>query len=153
MGQRSTVVQLGPSGRLFAFLIPLRLAFLWGRLWRAGAIVGWAIAFLLHVTIAVVVVFGVYICVEGLVGLIGRGKHEVHEGIGAVRPSESLLWTEPPPERGDAGDDGRPTDVSWPRTVAQPVQVFASRRLGITLGINSPRLGGLQLTQPTRNWK
>jgi hypothetical protein len=55
------------GGAIFAVLIPLALSILWGRLWRAGAIAGIALAFLLHVTAAIVVVYGVYWIAETLV--------------------------------------------------------------------------------------
>src|SRR4029450_2182990 len=48
------------SGAGFALAVPLLLSVLWLRFWRAGAIAGVALAFLLHVTAAVAVVYGVY---------------------------------------------------------------------------------------------
>jgi Na+/proline symporter len=47
-------------GGLFAVAVPLVLSLTWGRLWRAGAIAGVGIAFLLHVTAAVMLLFGLY---------------------------------------------------------------------------------------------
>jgi hypothetical protein len=68
MGDRSTTVEL-LSVALFALVIPLALSILWGHLWKAGAILGVALAFLLHVTIAVFVVYGIYWVGEAVVSL------------------------------------------------------------------------------------
>lgn len=65
MGHRGWTVELA-GGAAFALLIPLALSLLWGRLWRAGAIAGIALALLLHVTLAVVTVYGVYWLIEKL---------------------------------------------------------------------------------------
>jgi Protein of unknown function (DUF1353) len=48
------------SGAAFALLVPLVFSLLWLQFWRAGAIAGVALAFLLHVTAAVIVVYGIY---------------------------------------------------------------------------------------------
>lgn len=53
-------------GALAAVVVPVLLASTWGRLWRAAAIGGVALALLLHVTVAVVAVYGVYAAVERL---------------------------------------------------------------------------------------
>jgi hypothetical protein len=51
-------------GGLMAIVLPLLVSVLWGRLWKAGAIAGIALALLLHVTVAVAVVYGLYWLVE-----------------------------------------------------------------------------------------
>ena len=66
MADRSTVAEL-LGGALFALVIPLALSVLWWRLWKAGAILGIALAFLVHVTLAVNVVYGIYWVAEALV--------------------------------------------------------------------------------------
>ena len=63
MGDRPWPAELG-LGALFAVVIPLALSVLWRRLWKAGAIAGISLALLLHVTAAVIVVYGVYWVIE-----------------------------------------------------------------------------------------
>lgn len=63
MDDRGWVVELAGGG-VFALVIPLVLSALWGRLWKAGAIAGLALALLLHVTLAVIVVGGLYWLIE-----------------------------------------------------------------------------------------
>ncbi len=53
-------------GGLFAVLIPLALALLWGRLRIAAAIFGIAFALLIHVTFALALFYGVYELIERL---------------------------------------------------------------------------------------
>ncbi len=65
MGERSWLVEL-LGGGAFALVIPLAVSVLWGRLWRAGAIAGIALALLLHVTAAVMAVYGLYWLLERL---------------------------------------------------------------------------------------
>ncbi len=48
------------GGAAFALLIPLAVSCLWGRLWPAGAIAGVALALLLHATLAIGVLYGIY---------------------------------------------------------------------------------------------
>ena len=52
---------------------------LWGRLWKAGAIAGIALALLLHVTVAVAAVYGVYWVLERLVSA-PRGASPERQG-------------------------------------------------------------------------
>jgi Na+(H+)/acetate symporter ActP len=52
------------GGAVFALLLPLLISLLWGRLWKAGAIAGVALALLLHVTAAVALVYGIYWVME-----------------------------------------------------------------------------------------
>jgi hypothetical protein len=66
MGERSLLVELA-GGAAFALAIPLAISVLWGRLWKAGAIAGVALALLLHVTAAVALVYGLYWVAERLV--------------------------------------------------------------------------------------
>jgi hypothetical protein len=63
MGERPWWAEL-TLGALAAVAIPGLLAVTWGRLWRAAAIGGVALALLLHVTVAVVAVYGVYALAE-----------------------------------------------------------------------------------------
>jgi Protein of unknown function (DUF1353) len=53
-------------GAAFAVLVPLVISVLWGRLWRAAAIAGLALALLLHVTVVVAAVYGIYWLLERL---------------------------------------------------------------------------------------
>jgi hypothetical protein len=66
MGDRPWEVELLLGGAL-ALVVPLVVSVLWGRLWRAAAIAGVALALLLHVTVVVAVVYGVYWLLERLV--------------------------------------------------------------------------------------
>lgn len=63
MGERPWWAEL-TLGALAAVVIPLLLALTWGPLWAAAAIGGVALALLLHVTAAVVLVYGVYALAE-----------------------------------------------------------------------------------------
>ncbi|MET0728818.1 MAG: DUF1353 domain-containing protein [Acidimicrobiales bacterium] len=65
MGDRSWTAEV-LWGATFALVVPLVISLLWGRLWRAGAIAGLALALLLHVTAAVMLVYGIYWVVERL---------------------------------------------------------------------------------------
>ncbi|MFP5334952.1 MAG: DUF1353 domain-containing protein [Actinomycetes bacterium] len=65
MGERPWWAEVA-LGALFAVLVPLALSSTWGRLWRAAAIGGVALALLLHVTAAVVAVYAVYLLAERL---------------------------------------------------------------------------------------
>jgi hypothetical protein len=65
MGDRPWVVELLLGGA-FALVLPLLISMVWGRLWRAGAIAGVALALLLHVTVVVAVVYGIYWLLEKL---------------------------------------------------------------------------------------
>ena len=54
--------------------VPFVLAPFWGRMWRAGIIVGLALALFLHVTVAVAVVFAVFTAIESFFDRrVGRG--------------------------------------------------------------------------------
>jgi hypothetical protein len=66
MGDRPLGQQL-VGGAVAAVAVPLTLAVSWGRLWRAGAIAGVALALLLHITLALVALTGVYLAIEWLV--------------------------------------------------------------------------------------
>lgn len=66
MGERPWPAELA-LGAAFAVIVPSVLAASWGRLFPAGVIVGVALAFLLHVTAALLVVYGVYLGLERLV--------------------------------------------------------------------------------------
>ena len=86
------VVQ-GLSG---AVVIPLVAGVLWGYYYRAGAILGVALATLLHVTVAVGIVTGVY--------WLGRALHGI--GDRAVPAGRSGTGS------GDRGLRGRPRRVT-----------------------------------------
>lgn len=66
MGERAWQTELA-SGAAFAVLVPSVLAVSWGRYWLAGVIVGVALALLLHVSVAILAVYGLYLVVERLV--------------------------------------------------------------------------------------
>jgi hypothetical protein len=80
MGDRPWFVELA-GGAAFAVVVPLALSVLWGRLWKAGAIAGVALALLLHVTLAVAAVYGVYWVLERVAS--------AHEG-GSPSPTTNL---------------------------------------------------------------
>lgn len=64
------------GGAAGALVIPSLLALTWGRFARAGIIVGVALAFLLHVTAVIVVIYGLYWVLERLVS--GRPTQGVY---------------------------------------------------------------------------
>lgn len=78
------------SGAAFALAVPLLLSVLWLRFWRAGAIAGVALAFLLHVTAAVAVVYAVYWLAERAVsapeGTTPSPRDNLAEATGAPTP-------------------------------------------------------------------
>jgi Protein of unknown function (DUF1353) len=55
------------GGFVLAVVIPLLISIAWGRRWRAGAILGVALALLLHVTVVLLLLLGVYWVAEWLV--------------------------------------------------------------------------------------
>jgi Protein of unknown function (DUF1353) len=66
MGDRPWAAEVA-LGALCAVVVPLVVSVLWGRLWRAGAIAGIALALLLHVTVVVATIYGIYWGLERLV--------------------------------------------------------------------------------------
>ena len=73
------------GGAVFALLIPLLISCLWGRLWAAGAIAGVALAFLLHVTLLILILYGLYWVAEtGLSGPEGTGPDARRSFLTAV---------------------------------------------------------------------
>ncbi|ANS78625.1 hypothetical protein SGUI_1229 [Serinicoccus hydrothermalis] len=66
MGDRPWPAELA-LGALFAVLVPSVLAVSWGRYWRAGVIIGVALALLLHVTAALLAIYGLYLVLERIV--------------------------------------------------------------------------------------
>lgn len=66
MGRRSWPAELA-GGALAALLVPTALAVSWGRLWPAGVITGVALAFLLHVTAVIAVLYACYRLLERVV--------------------------------------------------------------------------------------
>ncbi|HYN73596.1 MAG TPA: hypothetical protein VES60_13935 [Nakamurella sp.] len=79
-GDRPLPAELG-LGALFAVLIPALLSILWLRLCRAGVITGIALALLLHVTAAVIVVYGIYWVAEWLVSANQGAKPSPQENL------------------------------------------------------------------------
>lgn len=71
MGARRWPVEL-LGGVVAAAVLAVVLALLWGRLWRAGIVLAAAQALLLHVTLAVVVTYGLYLAAEQLVSIGDR---------------------------------------------------------------------------------
>lgn len=59
MGDRPLWVELA-SGAVGAVVVPALLALLWGRQWRAGIIAGAALALLVHVTVALALVYALF---------------------------------------------------------------------------------------------
>jgi hypothetical protein len=80
MGARPWFAELA-LGSVFALAIPLVLSLLWRRLWRAGAIAGVTLAFLLHVTAAVMVVYGLYWLAERAVSAPEGATTDVQENL------------------------------------------------------------------------
>lgn len=76
MGERSTGAEI-VNGLLGAAIIPLVLSVLWGKRWRAGAIGGIALAFLLHVTILMFVAWAIYQGLEYLTRSRTRPAEEI----------------------------------------------------------------------------
>jgi Protein of unknown function (DUF1353) len=70
MGARPWWVEL-VGGAVFAVAVPLVLSVAWRRLWPAGAIAGVTLAFLLHVTAVLFVLYGLYWVLETV---ISRGE-------------------------------------------------------------------------------
>ena len=66
MGDRPWWSEVG-LGAVFAVIIPLAISLAWGRRWRVAAIAGIALAFLLHVTFILFVLWGLYWVAESLV--------------------------------------------------------------------------------------
>lgn len=79
MGDRGTLAELG-LGATAAVLIPAVLSLGWGRLWKAGLIAGWALAGLLHVTLFLVALTGVYQALEWLGRHLGHRPEEPAPG-------------------------------------------------------------------------
>jgi hypothetical protein len=88
MGDRPTWAEmlLGAAG---AIVVPGALAVLWGRRWLAGVIAGVALALLVHVTVAIALVFGVFSAAEA--ALEGRPARAVSWAGGVVATSALLL--------------------------------------------------------------
>jgi hypothetical protein len=92
MGDRAWWVEM-LSGAGFALLIPLILSALWLHFWRAGAIAGVALAFLLHVTAAVILVFGIYRVAERLLSASEGTVPDVKQNLkkSAIAASDAQL--------------------------------------------------------------
>ena len=90
MGARAWWVELG-TGALAALVVPLLPAPLWGRRWRAGAVAGVAGAFLLHVTVAVVLVSAGFAAVDALTD--GRPRQALRWAAGAAALAGAVVGT------------------------------------------------------------
>ena len=51
-------------GAIGAVVLPALLSVLWGRQWRAGVLIGVALALMLHVTVALVLVYAVFAAID-----------------------------------------------------------------------------------------
>src|SRR5690606_28475060 len=71
------------AGALGAVVVPAVLSLLWGARWRAGVIAGVALALLVHVTLAVVVVYGVFGTLDALTA--ARQERVVDRLLAALR--------------------------------------------------------------------
>jgi len=87
MGDRPWLVELALGG-LFAIVVPLAVSALWGRLWRAGAIAGVALALLLHVTVVVAAIYAVYWGLEKLVSSSEGASPSPRENLEQADTSE-----------------------------------------------------------------
>jgi Protein of unknown function (DUF1353) len=87
MGDRSWWVELA-GGAIFALIIPLVISVLWRRLWKAGAIAGIALAFLLHVTVAVLLIYGLYWIAEKLVSAPEGAGPNVKQNLESMAAAE-----------------------------------------------------------------
>lgn len=83
MGNRSVAVQL-LLGAAFAVMVPVVLCLLWGRMLRAGLILGWALAFLLHVTAVVALVLGAYLVLERVASLFDHRSPSIRKNLGVA---------------------------------------------------------------------
>jgi hypothetical protein len=72
-------------GAIGAVVVPAVLSVLWWRRWQAGVIAGVALALLLHVTVAVVVVFAVISTVDSVVQ--GKPRHALAWAAMAAGPT------------------------------------------------------------------
>lgn len=54
------------GGALMALVVPAVLSVVWGRQWRAGLLIGAALALMLHVTVALVLVYAVFATIDAL---------------------------------------------------------------------------------------
>ncbi|HEY8527056.1 MAG TPA: DUF1353 domain-containing protein [Acidimicrobiales bacterium] len=82
MADRPVAVEL-LAGALGAVVVPAVLSLLWGARWRAGVIAGVALALLVHVTLAVVVVYGVFGTLDALTA--ARQERVVDRLLAALR--------------------------------------------------------------------
>jgi hypothetical protein len=85
MGDRPWWVEV-VGGGVVAVIVPLVISIAWGHLWRAGAILGVALAFLLHVTVLLVALYGVYWVLESV---LSRGEGtgpNVRQSLDAAAP-------------------------------------------------------------------
>jgi hypothetical protein len=69
------------GGAVFALLIPLAISTLWGRLWPVGAITGVALAFLLHVTLAILTLYGIYWVTETAISRPEGTRANAHQSF------------------------------------------------------------------------
>lgn len=87
MGKRSWLTELA-GGAFFALVVPSVLARTWGARWPAGVVLGLALAFLLHVTVVLLLLYLGYLGLERLISgpRSGRGSRgEQPEAAGPAR--------------------------------------------------------------------
>lgn len=84
----ATIDQRLLEGARLAVIVPAVMAPLWGRLWRAGMIAGWALAALIHVTLVIAVSSSVFWAldraIERLVGIwsVGDRRRQLAATLG-----------------------------------------------------------------------
>lgn len=79
------VVERVLEGAALAVTVPTILAPLWGRLWRAGMIAGWAMAVLLHVTVVIAALSAVFWTVDRLVERVAPARYVGDRSVGDRR--------------------------------------------------------------------
>lgn len=89
MGDRPWFVELA-MGAAFAVLVPLVLSLIWGKRWRVGFIAGLALALLIHVTLAVALVYGIYWALEKIASRWTGGSPSPRANLEQADPSEGM---------------------------------------------------------------
>jgi hypothetical protein len=77
----------GIGGVAFALIVPLAISVTWGRLWPAGAIAGVTLAFLLHVTVVLFVLYGLYWIVETVASRREGTSPNIKKSLDAAPPT------------------------------------------------------------------
>ncbi|OHV32058.1 MULTISPECIES: DUF1353 domain-containing protein [Pseudofrankia] len=123
MGDRPWWVEL-LSGAAAAVGLPAALSVLWGHYWRVAAITGIAMALLLHVTLAVIVVSGVYWVLERLVSWPEGLSPNVAKNLANVPPGTRDAGEPPgaPDSAPDSTPDSAPAIPVEPGRRAEPTE-------------------------------